>query len=48
MPTTRTDRKVLRELAAQVAEIAALPVQQETIALLEGAQRPASPCGRWS
>jgi hypothetical protein len=27
------DRKVLRELAAQVAEIAALPVQQETIRL---------------
>jgi len=30
---SRTDRETLRELAAQVAEIAALPVQQETIGL---------------
>ncbi len=33
MPTSIEDRKILRELARQVAEIAALPVQQETIAL---------------
>ncbi|MGC9468780.1 MAG: hypothetical protein ACP5HS_09320 [Anaerolineae bacterium] len=33
MPITNHDKQVLRELAKQVAEIAALPVQQETIAL---------------
>jgi len=33
MPTSIKDRNILRELARQVAEIAALPVQQETIAL---------------
>ncbi len=33
MPVTQRDRDVLRALAAQVAELAALPVQQETIAL---------------
>lgn len=33
MPTSIEDRNILRELARQVAEIAALPVQQETIAL---------------
>lgn len=33
MPTNTKDRNILRELARQVAEIAALPVQQETIAL---------------
>ena len=33
MAVSRQDRNVLRELASQVAEIAALPVQQETISL---------------
>ena len=33
MPVTRKDRDVLRALAAEVAEIATLPVQQETIRL---------------
>ena len=33
MPFSATDRDTIRELARQVAEIAALPVQQETIAL---------------
>jgi hypothetical protein len=33
MPPSKKDRDVLRELARQVAEIAALPVQQKTIAL---------------
>lgn len=33
MPTSIKDREILRELAKQVAEIAALPVQQETIKL---------------
>ena len=33
MSVSRTDREVLRTLGAQVAEIAALPRQQETIAL---------------
>ena len=33
MPVSQHDRSVLRSLAAQVAEIAALPVQQETIVL---------------
>ena len=32
----KRDRDILRELARQVAEIAALPVQQETIALWKG------------
>jgi hypothetical protein len=33
MSTSIRDRNILRELGRQVAEIAALPVQQETIAL---------------
>ena len=33
MLTSKQDRMILQDLAAQVAEIAALPVQQETIAL---------------
>jgi hypothetical protein len=33
MAVSTTDRSILRELAGQVAEIAALPVQQETIRL---------------
>lgn len=33
MPFTTEDRAVIRELAGHVAEIAALPIQQETIAL---------------
>jgi hypothetical protein len=33
MPTSIKDREIIRELAKQVAEIAALPVQQETIKL---------------
>jgi hypothetical protein len=33
MPSSKKDRDVLRELARQVAEIAALPVQQKTISL---------------
>ena len=33
MSNSSQDRTILRELAEQVAEIAALPVQQETIAL---------------
>ena len=32
MPVSKKDKGILRELARQVAEIAALPVQQETIA----------------
>ncbi len=43
--TTATDRQILRDLAAQVAEIAALPVQQETIRLwrANNALRPVRP-----
>ena len=33
MSVSRKDRNALRELARQAAEIAALPVQQETISL---------------
>jgi hypothetical protein len=33
MPVSRQDRSILRELGKQAAEIAALPVQQQTIAL---------------
>lgn len=33
MPVSKKDREILRSLAGEVAEIAALPVQQETIAL---------------
>jgi hypothetical protein len=33
MPTSKKDKQILQDLAKQVAEIAALPVQQETIAL---------------
>ena len=33
MAGSKTDRRILRDLARQVAEIAALPVQQETIGL---------------
>ena len=33
MIVSNKDRNILRELASQVAEIAALPVQQKTISL---------------
>ena len=33
MAISRSDREVLRTLASEIAEIAALPVQQETITL---------------
>ena len=33
MPISTNDRRIIRELAQQLAEIAALPVQQDTIAL---------------
>jgi hypothetical protein len=36
MPVSRKDRSVLRELGTQIAEIAALPVQQEKIRLWKG------------
>ena len=39
MAITQKDRTVVRELARQVAEIAALPVQQETIALWKAINR---------
>ncbi len=45
MIVTPEDRTILRELARQVAEVAALPVQQETIALWKGLNglKPARP-----
>ena len=45
MPTRAKDRDVLRELGKQVAEIAALPAQQETISLWEALNglRPVRP-----
>lgn len=39
MPITHRDKAILRELARRVAEIAALPVQQETIALWKALNR---------
>lgn len=45
MSTSHKDREILRELAKQVAEIAALPVQQETIRLWKAhnARKPVRP-----
>jgi hypothetical protein len=45
MCTSKRDKVILRELASQVAEIAALPVQQEKIALWKGLNdlKPARP-----
>ena len=39
MPSSAKDRQILRELASQVAEIAALPMQQQTIAAWEALNR---------
>ena len=47
MSQSTQDYIILRELGKQIAEIAALPVQQETIALWK-ALTASSRCGRWS
>ena len=46
MIATKQEREILRGLAGQVAEIAALPVQQETIALWK-ALNGLKPVGPW-
>ena len=50
MPISANDRKIIRDAAKRVAEIAALPIQQERIALWRAAGdlKPIRPCVRAS